>query len=423
MAANLDRYLEAATRPSTRRTYAGAVRHFEVEAGRPLPATGDQVAQYLADFANSLAVPTLRHRLAALGRWHREQGFNDPTKAQVVRQVFKGIRLLHARVEKQAHPLQLDQLGRVADSLEHAANQARKHGDRIAQWQHLRNRAIVLLGFWRGFRGDELLRLQVEHLKVTPGKGMTCFLPHSKGDRENLGTNYKVPALSRWCPVQATQNWIEATGLTQGPLFRAIDRWGGLADSGLHPNSFVPLLRGIFRSSGVPDPDSLSGHSLRRGFAGWAESQGWDLKTLMDYVGWRDIKSAMRYLDADPFSQQRMEAGLPKLPGPPSQPIALPTPATPERTVELIVNLTPFSGKRGRTTARRIMEGTCLAVHHATRLLSDGSRYRLTVFVQDEIAMDEAMATLLDTLYRIADTHQCYLEASLLEPATGRCWN
>ncbi|WP_412032775.1 hypothetical protein [Pseudomonas syringae] len=40
---------------------------------------------------------------------------------------------------------------------------------------------------------------------------------------------------------------------------------------------------------------------MRRGFASWAHSNGWDLKSLMAYVGWRDIKSAMRYIDAAPF--------------------------------------------------------------------------------------------------------------------------
>jgi hypothetical protein len=48
----------------------------------------------------------------------------------------------------------------------------------------------------------------------------------------------------------------------------------------------------------ISSPGEFSGHSLRRGFANWATSNGWDLKTLMQYVGWRDVQSAMRYLDA-----------------------------------------------------------------------------------------------------------------------------
>ncbi|MNO06093.1 Phage integrase family protein [compost metagenome] len=39
-------------------------------------------------------------------------------------------------------------------------------------------------------------------------------------------------------------------------------------------------------------------HSLRRGFATWATANGWDIKSLMSYVGWKDVKSAMRYVDA-----------------------------------------------------------------------------------------------------------------------------
>ncbi|EPM80945.1 cointegrate resolution protein S, partial [Pseudomonas syringae pv. actinidiae ICMP 18804] len=47
--------------------------------------------------------------------------------------------------------------------------------------------------------------------------------------------------------------------------------------------------------------EHYTSHSLRRGFASWAHAAGWDLKSLMAYVGWRDIKSAMRYIDAAPF--------------------------------------------------------------------------------------------------------------------------
>ncbi|MNL54078.1 hypothetical protein D3C87_1773780 [compost metagenome] len=37
---------------------------------------------------------------------------------------------------------------------------------------------------------------------------------------------------------------------------------------------------------------------MRRGFATWASANGWDIKALMTYVGWKDMKSALRYMDA-----------------------------------------------------------------------------------------------------------------------------
>ncbi len=288
------------------------MRHFEIEWGGHLPATADSVARYLAEYAGQLANNTLRQRLAALAQWHTEQGFVDPTKAPVVRKVLKGIQTLHPSVEKQAEPLQLTRLAQVDDWLGTAIATARERGDCADALRHRRDRALILLGFWRGFRGDELIRVQVEHLRLVPGEGMTCFLSRSKSDRQAMGNTYKVPALSRLCPVTATAEWTAAADLTQGPLFRSVDRWGRISEAPLHPNSLIPLLRRLFTAAGLPDAEDYSSHSLRRGFAGWANANGWDVMALMEYVGWRDVHSAMRYLDGgDPFARQRIEARLP----------------------------------------------------------------------------------------------------------------
>lgn len=309
----LERYLEAAERPNTRRSYATAVRHFEVDWGGHLPATAEAVARYLAAYAGKLSVNTLKQRLAGLARWHADFGFHDPTRASLVRTALKGIQAVHGVQEKQAQPLQLAQLTRIWSASDEQLEGATDH----QRLRPLRDRALVSLGFWRGFRGDELTRLQVEHVTLVPGKGMSLFLPRTKGDRQNEGTMFKVPALSRLCPVVATATWMEAAQLTAGPLFRNIDRWGHVAEHGLHPNSIIPLLRQIFAQAGIEATDAYSGHSLRRGFAHWADAHGWSLKALMEYVGWKDLRSAMRYTDgADGFGQMRIESSLSALPPP-----------------------------------------------------------------------------------------------------------
>jgi integrase len=146
---------------------------------------------------------------------------------------------------------------------------------------------------------------------------MVLFLPRTKADRSQVGTTFRAPALSRLCPVSAYEAWIAISGLTEGAVFRNIDRWGNVGDAALHAGSFVPLLRALFRAAGVPAPDSYSSHSLRRGFATWANSNAWDLKMLMEYVGWKDVRSAMRYIDAeDPFAQHRIESALAAMPEP-----------------------------------------------------------------------------------------------------------
>ena len=424
--ADLERYLEAATRANTKRSYDNALRHFEVVANGVLPATADQVANYLAAHAEQFAISTLRQRLAALGQWHRDHGFVDPTRAPVVRKVLKGIQALHPSRPKQATPLQLTQLAQVADWLEDAISATLARNDERSALRHRRDRALVLLGFWRGFRGDELLQLQVEQLQLVPNQGLTCFVPHSKGDRENAGKTYRVPALSRWCPVTAVTDWVTAADLRAGSLFRRISHDGRLGTDGLHPNSLIPLLRRILAQAGLADSEAYSSHSLRRGFAGWANAQGWDLKTLMEYVGWKDVHSAMRYLDGtDPFARQRIEAGLPALPAAvPALPVVTAPPPTPDIELELTLALTRFTPRsRGRAAAHRGIETLCLAVHGAQRMDTEGSRYHLRIAAADDATLEETIATLFDEMHRIADNHQCYLTAQLRDPAGNRHWD
>lgn len=307
----LDQYIEAATRDNTRQSYRAAIEHFEVQWKGMLPATADGVARYLAEYADTLAVSTLRQRLAALAQWHTAQGFPDPTKAPIVRQAMRGIRALHPAQEKQAKPLQLDELERVVGALDRAVNAARRGNDRAAELRSLRDKSLILLGFWRGFRSDELSRLRVEHVEVNAGEGISCFLGRTKGDRQNLGSTFRAPALSRLCPVEAYLDWIGVAQLTAGPVYRAIDRWGHVGEAGLHIDSIAPLLRAMLKNGGLAAAGAYSGHSLRRGFANWAASDGWDVKSLMEYVGWRDIKSALRYLDASvSFAKDRMEYSM-----------------------------------------------------------------------------------------------------------------
>ena len=435
----VDQYLAAAERPNTRLSYASALRHFEQEWKGLLPATGEIMARYLADHASTLSVNTLRQRLAALSRWHVGQGFADPTKSPLVRQVLKGIRAVHPAQEKRARPLELDDLQRVDEWLRQALASAQSRGDATAILRLRRDSALLLLGFWRGFRADELVHLRIEHVQVKAGEGMTCYLGRSKGDRQMEGRTFRCPALSRLCPVAAYTDWIAAANLAQGPVFRKIDRWGHLADDGMGPNSLIPLLRGLFAAAGISASNEYSSHSLRRGFAGWARASGWDIKDLMEYVGWRDIKSAMRYLESSNESlQARFERGLP--PAAPSssidkhiqplqtEPDLAPSPVAESSVAVAHLMVTISLGRmgqqaRGLARGHRFIEQTCLERFAMQRLDAEGTRYELAVPYVSRESLDETIYALLDDMYRVADANQCMLEASIHEPASGSYWD
>lgn len=428
MMSQVDLYLDAAERANTRRSYASAIQHFEIEWGGLLPATIDSITRYLAAYAEYLSLNTLKHRLAALSRWHQDHGFPDPTKASKIRQLLKGIRTLHPAQEKRAKPLELEILHGVVDWLTSATAAAVSRGDSANAVRHTRDRALILLGFWRGFRSDELANLRIEFIEIKPGEGLTCFLPRSKGDRNLEGRSYSCPALSRMCPVEAVEDWLVLSKLTAGPLFRKIDRWGHLAEAELTPSSIIPMLRKILSQAGVADAESFSSHSLRRGFAQWAGMSGWDIRELMHYVGWRDVKAAMRYLDGVSTDQKaRFEQGLDRA-LPKNLPVSTPLlPSLPEithTTIEVSIDLSAFNGsRRAVTSALRDMTSTCLTRFQAQPLDQDGRKYQISVPTPSTDILDDHLYALLDELHRIADARECFLEAICRDTSSGRHWD
>lgn len=421
---SLDQYVHAATRDNTRRSYRAAIEHYEAKWGGFLPATASQVAQYLVDHAKALAVSTLTQRLAALAAWHNEQGFPDPTKAPLVKKTLKGIRELHPSTPKQAKPLQVEQLRALMAWMTAQFQAAERAANRQQQLLWARNRALVLVGFWRGFRSDELCRMRFEHTEAMPNQGLTIFLPRSKQDRDGLGRTFHAPALTELCPVEAFQRWRALSELETGPVFQGINRWGQLSGRALNPNSLIGLLRQWLSEAGVTDTTKFGSHSLRRGFASWANSQAWDLKALMEYVGWRDVKSAMRYIDAQaPFQNalcpaesidsQRSNAFIEQLP----TPVAT-------RTLNVFLTLERYhQGVRTKKKAQEALERFCLQRYQMRRTPKARHQYTIEVSTLPNERFDDRMAELIQDMHDLAQTHQCVLDVALTDSKTGEIWD
>lgn len=171
--------------------------------------------------------------------------------------MLKGIGELHPEAEKRAEPLYLEQVQQLVTWIERQQADAGKltNGYRL---RLARNKALILLGFWRAFRSDELVRLTVENIKVFPGEGMELFVARTKTDRMSLGRSYRAPALRQLCPVNAYQDWITVSGITDGPVFPSIDRWGRVGRHALHPDS----ISGISCAGAAKMPGSLPPKAL-----------------------------------------------------------------------------------------------------------------------------------------------------------------
>src|SRR5471030_2155988 len=259
---SFEKYLNASQRLNTKRSYAGGVKHFEVMGDGFLPATPTNIAEYLAQFAETLSIATLSLRLAALADWHVEHGFADPTKDNLVRQVFRGIKAMHQRPQKRVQALAFETLEQVVASFETSMKLALARRDLSTQLRNARDKAIFFVGFWKGLRSDELARLSLDNFRVVPGEGMVFFLPITKTDRRNEGSYLRVPALSKFCPVEAVEQWLALSELSSGPLFRSIDRWGNIGGRGLSHYSLAPIMRSSLAN--VRIPANVTGHSGER---------------------------------------------------------------------------------------------------------------------------------------------------------------
>ena len=113
---SVDFYLAQSQSQNTRQAYRSDLEQFEAWGGA-IPASPDQVASYLAENAATLAVSTLKRRVAAIAWAHKDQRQVDPTKSVLVRQVLKGIERHHGVKQKQAAPLLLETLEQIVVSL------------------------------------------------------------------------------------------------------------------------------------------------------------------------------------------------------------------------------------------------------------------------------------------------------------------
>lgn len=252
-------FIENSVSANSRRAYESDLREFE-RGGGTIPASPETLAEYLACNAARLSVATLVRRLASVSKAHQTRGLPNPTGSALVRATIRGIKRTCGCAQRQAKPLLRDELIQVLDAT----------GDRT---KDLRDRVLLLIGFAGAMRRSELVGLNVgdvEHVR----QGITVHLHHSKTDQEGQGQKIGIPfARGRWCPVVALEAWLTISGISEGPIFRPVDRHNKVHDCRLSGEAVGEIVRERVSAAGL-DPSGYSGHSLRAGLATSASQVG-----------------------------------------------------------------------------------------------------------------------------------------------------
>jgi site-specific recombinase XerD len=250
-----------------------------------LPALPQTVALYLTDRAATLNTSSLARRLTTINRAHQAAGQQSPASMQnaVVSEVWKGIKRAKGTAQRGKKPFLTPDLRRIIEKLP-------------LDLQGVRDTALLLAGFAGGFRRSELAALRVEDLETTPD-GLIVRLGRSKTDQEGQGRRVALPygADPRTCPVRAMRAWLAQSGITTGPLFRAIGRSGQTSVQPLHADSVAYLVKRAAAKAGLQTAD-YAGHSLRAGLATQAAMNGASELAIMKQTGHRSLATVRKYI-------------------------------------------------------------------------------------------------------------------------------
>lgn len=159
-----------------------------------------------------------------------------------------------------------------------------------------RDRALILLGFAGAFRRSELVGLTVADVQFT-NDGLVVKLQHSKTDQEGMGETKGIPygSIPATCPVRALRAWVDAAGMTEGPLFRPISRWGQLQPKPLSGHAVAVIVKQLAEAAGY-DGATFSGHSLRAGLATAAAAAGVAYHSIKKQTGHKSDQVLQRYI-------------------------------------------------------------------------------------------------------------------------------
>ena len=281
---------------NTRRAYAADWRHFTFWCGchqvESLPALPETVAVYIAELADSHKPATITRRLAAISKAHSAKGYASPAslKHAAVAEVLAGIRRDCGTAQNAKNPILTADLKRLLAGT----------GDNL---KGIRDRALLLLGFAGGFRRSELAALQVSDVAFTED-GAVVTLRRTKTDQEGQGRKVGIPYGSHptLCPVRSLRRWIEAAALSDGPLFRSVDKHGKLGAS-ITPQTVRLVIVGLADTAGL-EASRFSAHSLRSGLATQATINGASERAIMKQTGHKSVAMVRRYVrDANLFRE------------------------------------------------------------------------------------------------------------------------
>jgi len=268
--------LEAIFAPSTRRSYLSTLRLYErfcTENGLNPHEVGSVIAycEYLA--AQGRKIATIERHVAAIRLRYR-------IADERLRLYLRGLRRTLGSAQSKKAPLTAAHLS-------------------LIRWDSgrkgLRDKALILVGFFGALRRSELVGVNIEDVTFAP-EGAILTIRKSKTDQEGRGRAVAIPYAKRadFCPVRALQAYLKALGRTEGALFVSLHK-SQYTQKRLSAYAVALIVKDYADRLGL-DPRLFGGHSLRAGFATTAALMGATEDEIAFQTGHKNLSVLRGYI-------------------------------------------------------------------------------------------------------------------------------
>ena len=228
---------------------------------------------------------TIQRILASITYKYRLNGFQfdrkNPNIAETISAIVRNEKNLKSG---QAKEILKDDLVKIIEAIP-------KNDD---DFRNIRDKALILMGFYSFCRRSELLGMKFEHLNFGDD-GIQVLIPFSKTDQSGEGRMIFLPKTNDdYCPVNALYNWLEVARIDSGPLFYKINKSNNIEKYTLNQKNikmsltdthFVLMLKKRAGAADLEDCDKISGHSLRIGAITQARMNGVPTHEIMAQSG------------------------------------------------------------------------------------------------------------------------------------------
>jgi integrase/recombinase XerD len=155
----------------------------------------------------------------------------------------------------------------------------------IATLRGLRDRAILAVLLGCGLRRSELAALTFVHLQQRDGRWCIVDLVGKHG-------RVRTAPMPTWVKV-AVDAWTSPAGLTEGYVFRSVNRADRVAGEALGEKVVWQLIKPYADAAGVP---GIAPHDLRRTCAKLCRAGGGELEQIQLLLGHASVQTTERYL-------------------------------------------------------------------------------------------------------------------------------